>query len=78
MRAEIDAGLTKSALLTPKSGYVDLHAEAVGKLMDASSTVGRLGAEVGYQFNPRFGLYAEANALTDRSWNAGAGLRWRF
>jgi hypothetical protein len=74
VRDQIDEGLSKP--LAAKSGYVDLHAEAVGKLL--GPTVAQIGVEAGYKFRPNLGLYVEANALTDRSWNAGAGLRWTF
>lgn len=76
MRDEIDKGLAATLDLKPRSGYVDLHAEAVGQMR--GDTLGRVGVEAGYAIKKNLGLYAEANALTDRTWNAGAGLRWRF
>lgn len=40
--------------------------------------LGRAGLELGWKLRRNLDLYAEANALTDRTWNAGAGLRWRW
>jgi hypothetical protein len=74
-REGIDAGLTTE--LKPKTGYVDLHAEAVGTIL-RNDAVGRIGVEAGYSIARNLTLYGAANALTDRTWNAGVGLRWRF
>lgn len=76
MRDEIDKGLASTLDLKPRSGYVDLHAEAIGQLR--GDALGRAGIEAGYAIRRNLGLYAEANVLTNRSWNAGVGLRWRF
>lgn len=74
MRSKIDAGLTS---IKPGSRYLDAHVDAVGKL-GSNDLLGRAGLELGWNLRRNLDLYAEANALTDRTWNAGAGLRWRW
>ena len=75
-RGQIDAGLAETAREVVGSRYLDLHADAVGVLGGAS--LGRLGADLVWRLSQSTSLYVEANALTDKTWNAGAGLRWRF
>lgn len=67
------------ASLQPGSRYLEAHVEAVGGLLgNNEKTIGRAGLEAGWALSRSLGLYAEANAMTDRTWNAGAGLRWHW
>lgn len=75
-RERIDAGLAAVEAAPIRSRYLDLHLDAVGVL--GGKTLGRAGVEVGWHISKRTSAYLEANVLSDKTWNAGAGYRWRF
>lgn len=73
----MESGLSAAEREPVGSKYLDLHLDAVGKL-GTNDVLGRAALEATWRFSKKWSAYAEAGVLTDRSWDAGAGLRWRF